>query len=468
LSIKDRKSIEPIAIDHEGTSAVRNLTNFMSKHKWNEKGMLQEYQQELSEIISAPGGMITGDETDFAKKGHDSVGVARQYCGNKGKIDNCQASVMTGYANPQGDYGIIDYELIMPDSWFDDDHAFLRKKCGVPTAVKFQNKNDMMLKMIQDIQNSDLYCAKYVGVDSSFGSDSDFLDNLPKDLIYFADVRSNQHVFADRPKMTMPSYSGKGRKPTSEKPEYASKTVKEIAEGIPWNKIVLGNGSEGPVITKDKLIRVVEVRNCKPGKNVWLYVRMLDNGGCKYSLCNAPMDASFLEIRRPALMRWSIEQCFEETKNVLGMDHYEARSWNAWHRHILLTLIAHLFLIKLRIQFCAKENFPAPVPYVVNPVLLEDYLDCAEKLKNNISFDHPDIVAIPNQSLQTLSIGRIQNFVDDSLVKVGSAYDKAYYGQMKDYSAFESHARTKVNKAFASLRGRDLFDLGNVNSSGSK
>jgi hypothetical protein len=113
LSDLKRKSIEPIAVAFEGTDGVRNLTNFMSRSKWDDTGMRDEYHRELSGLLSHDEGMITGDETCFPKKGRNSVGVARQYCGNTGKVDNCQSGVMAGYASTRG-YGLVPYGHVSP------------------------------------------------------------------------------------------------------------------------------------------------------------------------------------------------------------------------------------------------------------------------------------------------------------------------------------------------------------------
>jgi SRSO17 transposase len=448
LSDLKRKSIEPIAIAFEGTDGVRNLTNFISRSKWDDRGMLGEYQTELSEQLSHDEGMITGDETGFPKKGDNSVGVARQYCGNSGKIDNCQSGVMVGYASTKG-YGLIDYELYMPKKWFEPDHAGLRKKCGVPSSIQFKNKNDMMLEMIQNTVQTGLFPAKYVGVDSTFGMDSDFLDGLPQSVIYFADVRDNQHVFADRPDISVPAYSGRGRRPTKEKARAVSLAVKTIIDKSeePWESVVLGIGSKGTVIAEDKCIRVVEVRDKLPGKDVWLYARKLDDGTTKYSLCNAPADASKKDIRKPALMRWSIEQCFKECRDCLGMGQYESRSWDAWRRHILRTLIAHLFIIKLRIEFSRTPHTPNAVPYVTKPVTLEEYLEAHMQMVNHQQINHPDIFEMPVTPQQFLTIGLIQKLVNSTFPKVGLIVEEVNYLLYKAESAFYSHSLATMNNA---------------------
>jgi SRSO17 transposase len=446
LSDLKRKSIEPIAVAFQGSDNVRNVTNFMSRGKWDDAGVLGESRAELSGLLSHAEGMITGDNTGVPKKGKHSVGVARQYCGSTGKVDNCQTGVMLGYASVNG-YGIADYELYMPNKWFDADHADLRKKCDVPSHIRSRTKNKILLKMIQDTTQSGLFRAKYVGVDSEFGCDSDFLDGLPDHLIYFADIRSDQLVFADRPSVSVPVYSGRGRKPKKEKPEGSPLTVKDVIEGSeePWERVVLGIGAKGPVIAEDKCLRVVEVRGGLPGKDVWLYARKLDDGKIKYTLCNLPADASKKEIRKPALMRWSIEQCFKECKYYLGMDHYESRSWDAWRRHILLTLIAHLFIIKLRIAFSRKPNIPNATPYVSGPVSLEEYLEAHMQMLHNEPISHPDISEMPTTLQRFMTIGLIQKLINATFPKVGLVVEEVDYQLRKAASAFRSHSLATVS-----------------------
>jgi len=445
LSDLKRKSIEPIAIAFEGIAGVRNLTNFMSRSKWDDAVMKAEYQAELSELLVHEEGMITGDDSGFPKKGNNSVGVARQYCGNTGKVDNCQVGVMAGYASPRG-YGIVDYELYMPEKWLDDTHSGLRKKCGVPSNTCFETKNEMMLEMIQKTIDSGLFPAKYVGIDSAYGSDSEFLDGLPDNVIYFADVKSNQLAFASMPDVSIPVYSGKGRKPSKLKAEAMSLTVCDIIEESdePWERVVLGIGAKGPVIAEDKCVKVVEVRDELPGNEVWLYARKLEDGSIKYALCNAPADASKNEIRKPALMRWSIEQCFKECKDYLGMDHYESRSWDAWYRHILLTLIAHLFIIKLRIEFSRKPNMPNSTPYTTNPVSLDEYLEAHLQMVSQQQISHPDIFAIPETKQQFMTIGLMQMLVNSVFPKVGLVVEEIDYLLYKAMSAFNSHSLSAV------------------------
>jgi len=454
LSDLERKSIEPIAIAYEGNENVRNLTNFMGTSKWDDEGMREGYRSDLSEQLAHEGGMVTVDDTGFPKKGRNSVGVARQYSGCVGKVDNCQVGVMLGYVSQQG-YGLIDYELYMPEKWFSAAYSELRKKCGVPTSLRFQTKNVIASNMVQEAVGSGLFPAKYVGADSAYGSDGDFLDSLPEGMIYFANVRKDITVFASRPKMAVPPYSGNGRKPWKEAPEFPPRTVKEIAEDtdLLWNNVVLDIGAKGPNITYDKYLRVTEVRDDKPGKDVWLYVRKLSDGTIKYALCNESADASAEDLRRPALMRWSIEQCFRECKKYLGLDHYESRSWVGWRRHMLLCLIAHLFIIKLRIEYSCNPQSPGPAPHIDDPVTLDEYLEAAADMMNNTEIMHPNIHAMPARPQQVMTIGLIRMMIDATFVKYGKVLEDINYRISTAAQAFESHSRSTLTCAFAAYSG---------------
>jgi SRSO17 transposase len=445
LSDLERKSNEPIALALTGVEGVRNMANFMSRDIWDEQGMKQEYQREIGELLFEPEGMITGDECDFPKKGKHSVGVQRQYCGRLGKTDNCQASVMVGYAGENG-YALLDYALYMPETWFDENHAELRKQNLVPDDLEFETKNRMMSEMIQNVVKSGKFRGKYVGIDSSFGTDKVFLDSLPEELIYFADIHNNVLVFRERPNMSVPEWCGRGKKPTIPKPDFPPVSVKSFAEddSIPWNDVVLGIGAKGPVFARDKIARVVEVRGDNPGKDVWLYIRRLEDNSIKYALCNAPADSSPTDIRKPALMRWSIEQCFRECKEYLGMDHYEVRSWPGWHRHILITLIAHLFVIKLRLQFSVKSHSPGPAPFIEQPVSLDAYLDAAEKLENKEEIDHPDIKAYPEKPQQIMTIGLVLKLISPLIIKFGAVLHEIDFQLKNIAEAFTSHSQSTL------------------------
>jgi hypothetical protein len=228
--------------------------------------------------------------------------------------------------------------------------------------------------------------------------------------------------------------------------------VKDIAEdeGLPWNDVVLDIGAKGPIITKDKYLPVTEVRKGEPGRDVWLYVRQLSDGSMKYALCNESPDATTEDLRRPALMRWSIEQCFLECKEYLGMDHYESRSWTGWRRHMLLCLIAHLFVIKLRMEYSCKPRSPGPAPYIDEPVSLEDYLKAADDMSNSKKIDHPNISAMPAHCQQIMTIGLIRTLIEASFVKFGAVLQDINYYLKTAAQAFDSHTKRTMNNVLHS------------------
>jgi SRSO17 transposase len=362
LSDLERKSVEPIALRYAETEKeVRNMQYFTQQGAWDDGKMLAIYQADLSKTIidkkAAASAMITFDGSCIPKKGTESVGVARQYCGRLGKVDNCQEGVFAGYTGDKG-YGLIATRLYMPGNWFEDDHKERREKCGVPEDLEFKTKPEIASKMLKDIISSGLFPAQWVGVDSTFGSDQDFLDSLPENMFYYADIRKNASFFTSMPEVAVPPYKGKGKEPVLPKPSFPPITAESIANdpSIKWENTYLGEGAKGPIYGDTACIRVIENRNGLPGNEIWLYMRRLSDGSLKFSKSNAPKDTPKSTLDEQAIKRWPIEQCFEECKSQLGMDHCESRSWNSWHRHMLLVFVAHLFVQKLRLQF--KKDTP--------------------------------------------------------------------------------------------------------------
>jgi SRSO17 transposase len=215
----------------------------------------------------------------------------------------------------------------------------------------------MALEMIQEQQKSGLFPGKWIACDEFFGRDSQFLDDLPKELFYFAEVPRNTPVWLEQPIVEMPAYSGRGRKPEKMRCKTKPITVLELSKNkkLLWHQVTLAEGAKGPIVAKVTRIPVIERRNELPGKQVWLFIRCsIDSPKVSYFLSNAPKETPFEEMCHVCTMRWPIEQCFEEGKSELGMDHYEHRSWQAWHRHMIFVFIAQLFLLRVRYRF--KKN----------------------------------------------------------------------------------------------------------------
>jgi len=359
LSNVKAKSIEPIALEFLDKQSVRSLQMFMKNGCWDHDGMQSTHQSLLSELLSDPEGMINTDSSEFAKKGKESVGVARQYCGSLGKTENCQSGVFVGYSSEKG-YGLLASRLYMPKIWFSEEYEKRRKDNLVPEELTFKTKNQIALDLITQVAQTNLFSAKWIGCDAAFGSDQKFLDALPKHMYYFADIKSTTKVFLKKPKTYVPAYKGKGRHPKKirllpDQPQ--PQTVADLANSkrLNWRNVVLAEGSKGPIVAKATCMRVyVSKDNLPADKPVWLFIRRKSDGQIKFSISNAPECTSFAELCRASIMRWPIEQCFKEGKDQIGMDHYEHRSWPAWHRHMIYVSLALNFFMRLRIKF--KKN----------------------------------------------------------------------------------------------------------------
>ncbi|MBA7699860.1 hypothetical protein ES703_108564 [subsurface metagenome] len=354
-----RKNVEAIALQYIGAPRVRALQKFMSNYRWDEAVLLAKAQVILSGLIAEENGMITLDGSDIPKKGNESVGVARQYCGNTGKIDNCQAGVFVGYTSDKG-YGLIERALYMPEKWFTDEYAERREKCQVPESLIFKTKNEIGLELIRKALDTELFPVGWVGFDAGFGNDSKFrgtVDSLQ--VNYLGDIKSNTLVWLNRPKVGIPTYCGKGRPPEKEEAlegEELPIHVSDIANDseLKWDTTILAQGAQGPIVAELCFLRVVEYRDGFPGKDLWLVMRRDSDGKLRYAFSNASVDIPKEELERAVTMRWPIEQCFEDGKKHLGMDHYEHRSWPGWHRHMSYVILAMLFLLKLRFKFKKK------------------------------------------------------------------------------------------------------------------
>lgn len=358
LSNIERKNVERIALQYLEPKDVRGMQHFLTTGIWDEEWIKAKGNEILAENVSGEDGMITVDSSETAKKGKESVGVARQYNGNSGKIDNCQSGVYTGYTSSKG-YGLIDARLYLPEVWFSDEYKERWERCRIPPDIKFKTKIEIALEEIQGVNKSGLFAGKWVGGDATFGSDVKFRDEIAKmGKYYFVGIKENQLVWIDEPKLIRQSYKGIGRYPDEDKivaevePIHVKDVIKNVS--LKWETVVLAEGSKGPIITEVSRIRVYECRDKLPGGQQWLFLRKDSDGKIKPFLSNAPANTSMETLIRVCTYRWPIEQCFEDGKKYLGMDHYEHRSWVGWHRHMIFIMITLLFLLTLRLKYKKK------------------------------------------------------------------------------------------------------------------
>ena len=352
LSDLDRKCLEPIALRYLGTRGVRALQRFINNSPWDEKALKSLYLKHLADHLAAEDdqqGVLTIDATEFVKKGKESVGVARQYCGRLGKVDNCQSGVFIGYTSPKG-YGLIDCQLYMPKVWFSDEYAERRTACHVPKDLTFKTKTQIAQDLLKKVSTEDLFPAQWVVCDAAFGNNPAFRAAVAaEDMYYFADISSDTSVWLENPHIEDPEDS----KPSA---------VREVAEdpNTHWQTHTLAEGAKGPIISRIARRRVFINHNKRPGEQLWLVLRKNPNGKIKYFLCNAPEETPLSEMARICTLRWPVEQSFQQGKSELGMDQYEHRSWHGWYRFMIYVFLAMLFLLQLQQRFKKKApNSPS-------------------------------------------------------------------------------------------------------------
>ena len=357
LSNSQDKSMEPIALNVLDEKSVRSLQRFMKTYRWDQEAMEKTHQAMVADWIASPEGMITVDSSEIAKKGKESVGVSRQYCGSMGKVENCQSGVFVGYSSEKG-YGLLRSQLYMPEGWFTDEYEQRREENLVPEDLTFQTKIQIAQQLIHTIVDTGLFPAKWIGCDSTFGADSKFLHALPKTIYYFANIRSNEKVVIANAKGEISPAPGKETSlHNGHEDQQKAQSVKDIAQSadLKWRPVVLDEGAKGPILAQVARLRVYPSRDGVPEEDcVWLFCRRMENGQIKFALSNAPEDISLPELCKASIMRWPIEQCFQEGKDQWGMDQYEHRSWPAWHRHMTYVFLALHFLMRLRIHY--KKN----------------------------------------------------------------------------------------------------------------
>ena len=359
LSDIERKNIELIALRYLGPQGVRSLQFFLSNCKIDDDALNLKYKKQLSNLISSADGMITLDSSEMAKKGNESVGVAPQYCNNLGKVENCQSGVFLGYTGANG-YGLVDKQLYMPERWFTGEYKTRLDKCKVPDDITFKTKIEIGIDMIEQAIKENLFNAKWVGADTTFGNDSKFRNKIDSlGLYYLVNIKKNTLVWLTSPEVetyTVTDNNGNEIEKQkvseeSEKPMHVEDVVKENI--INWQKVKLTEGAEGPLFAEMGCVKIIEHIDGLPQKELQLFVRKNPDGTLKYFFSNA-LNESLAKLGAMCIKRYPIEQCFKDGKKNLGMDHYEHRSWIAWYRHMSYVFLGMLFLLKLRLLF--KKN----------------------------------------------------------------------------------------------------------------
>lgn len=351
-----RKTTERIALTQNVN--VRDLQHFIAQSPWLIEPVIAHHQHLIAETLGHCDGVVLIDESGVPKQGSSSVGVAPQYCGAVGKVANCQVGVYLGYASPKG-HTLADARVFVPEAWFDDTHREVYQACGIPTSVVFQTKPQIALQILEDAIRRGCLPFQWVAVDALYGDAPAFLDGVAAlGKWYMAEVACSTRVWSQPPRFEVPAWSGRGRKPTQPRlaaGHPAAQRVDTLLAHLPaqlWTRRVLKEGSKGPLVCDFAAVRVTMVRAGGAGDEVWLILRrnVEDPSVVKFYLSNAPVSTPLATLIRMSGVRWAIECCFAESKGEVGLDHYEMRSWLGWHHHMVLVMLAHHFLVWLRVK----------------------------------------------------------------------------------------------------------------------
>lgn len=331
------------------------LQHMLSESAWSERAVLDQVAQEASQRLgNDEDTSLTIDESGFPKKGRHSVGVARQWCGQLGKVDHCQVRVFAALSRGL-DVTLIDARLFLPKTWTDDDRRC--QAAGIPKVQRrFQRKADLALAMIRHARQQRIGFA-WVGFDGFYGSDPGLLRALDADGERFVgDVHKDQHIYlADPEPVVPPPTTSRGRPPSGLQSQTPALRVDHWAQQQPasaWQRVTLRDGTKGP-LRVDILHRRVWLWDGQEAQaHLWHLIVRRDVATpteIQYSLSNAPAETPLSRLAFMQGQRYWVERALQMGKQDVGLGDYQVRGWRGWHHHMALVMMAMLFQIEERL-----------------------------------------------------------------------------------------------------------------------
>ncbi len=338
------------------------LQHFLSNSRWDERNVLNQVALWASSLFeNTADSALLIDESGFEKKGEMSVGVARQWNGRLGKVENSQVGVFASLVNGTR-ATLIDTRLYLPSVWVND--SARSSAARIPKeAMVCKSKPKLALEMIR--HNRDLGVGfSWVGADALYGKDPTFLRALDDDgEVFVIDVHKSQHIYLEDPEPTIPaSPKGRGRNRTRRVTKTKSVRVDRWLSDQPefeWERVTLRDTTRGE-LQVDILQKRVWLwdRKEEQARHWHLLVRreVDSRDEIAYSLSNAPEDVPALRLAQMQGQRFWVERSFQDGKSNVGLGDYQARSWIAWHHHMALVMVAMLFMLEERIA--AEDDCP--------------------------------------------------------------------------------------------------------------
>lgn len=349
LSGLERKSVEPIA--RQAGIPRKNLQMFVGQGAWDDESIGSAMRRHVAEELGEPDGVIVLDPSGFPKKGQDSCGVARMWCGRLGKEDNCQIGVFLAYVSSRG-HAPLDRRLYLPKEWAEDPAR--REACHVPDGVGYRKTWEIAADLLAR-SGADLPHGWVVG-DDEFGRASEFRALLRgRGERYVLDVPCNT---------TVRDLDGAPPARTSSRPG-PSRRVPFVradawAANVPadrWTRLTIRDGTKGSVLVEAVAgrVRARLGRRIGPEERLLVIRTLGPQPEVTYALSNAAVEVPLTEVVAVRSKRHRVERVLQAAKGEVGLAHYEVRGWVGWHHHVTLSLLALWFLILER-QRIGGEN----------------------------------------------------------------------------------------------------------------
>jgi SRSO17 transposase len=378
----ERKSVEPMAARLGGEDVRRvhqSLHHVVADAPWSDEAVLD---RGLETVIPAmlreePVVAWVVDDTGFPKKGRESVGAARQYCGQVGKQENCRVAVSLSVTTEKASMPVA-FRLYLPEAWIKDRKR--RKKTGVPNDIRFQTKPEIALEQIRRARERDLP-EGVVLADAGYGNDTKFRLELSKmGMAYAVGIQSATSVWKPgeepKPAPSRKSKTGRPRKLLQRDAHHRPVSVKELALSLPasaWKKVIWREGVKQNLQSRFAALRVRPAHRdywlSEAHPEEWLLIEWPTGASepAKYWLSTVPAEIDLPDLVHLAKHRWIIERDYQELKQELGLGHYEGRGWRGFHHHATLCIAAYGFLVAERSLFSPSARsghlgLPTPEP----------------------------------------------------------------------------------------------------------
>src|SRR5438552_4462296 len=359
LAQADRKNSWQVA-EAVGDRIPDRVQRVLYGGPWDADAAGDRLQRFVIETIGSDEGIGVVDETSFLKKGTHSVGVARQYLGAAGKLENGQVATVLSYA-AKGAHVFLDRRLYLPEEcvW----NRQRRAQARVPQEVRFETKPEQAIAMLMHAWEQGVPM-RWVTGDEVYGDSPRLRETIQAHgRFYVLAVSANTRVWSERPEVEEPQEQTGGRPrvvPRVVQGAPKAKMVSEVVANLPahaWKRLAVMQGEKGAIAYHWARTRVVESRDRLPGPDVWLLARrsLTDPKQLAYYLAYVPARTSLETKVRIASSRYTVEQCIEEAKGETGLDEYEVRFWHSWYRHITLSMMAHAWLASIRQQEQEKK-----------------------------------------------------------------------------------------------------------------